>query len=79
MEIAVLADIHSNYIALEHCMDYALKRGITTFLFLGDYIGEMAYPERTMSLIYKYQNQYNCHWPDIPEKYWKAAMEGLFP
>ena len=47
MEIAVLADIHSNYVALETCMRFALKRGIRKFLFLGDYIGEMAYPERT--------------------------------
>lgn len=40
MEIAVLADIHSNHIALERCMGHALERGIRKFLFLGDYIGE---------------------------------------
>lgn len=71
MDIAVLADIHSNYIALEHCMTYALKQGITTFLFLGDYIGEMAYPERTMKLLYEYQKLYNCHFiSGNKEKYW---------
>ena len=33
MEIAVLADIHSNYVALERCMRYAEERGIRQFLF----------------------------------------------
>lgn len=71
MNIAVLSDIHSNYIALKHCMNYALKQGITTFLFLGDYIGEMAYPERTMSLIYEYREKYDCHFiSGNKEKYW---------
>lgn len=71
MQIAVLADIHSNYIALEHCMDYALKRGITTFIFLGDYIGEMAYPERTMKLIYDYREKYDCYFiRGNKENYW---------
>lgn len=71
MKIAVLSDIHSNYIALEHCMKYACERGITTFLFLGDYIGEMAYPERTMSLIYEYRDKYDCHFiGGNKEKYW---------
>lgn len=60
MEIAVLADIHSNYIALERCMEYALNRGIVHFLFLGDYIGELAYPERTMELLRQYNEKYDC-------------------
>ena len=60
MEIAVLADIHSNYIALERCVEYALDRGIGSFLFLGDYLGEMAYPERTMELLRKYNEKYDC-------------------
>lgn len=71
MDIAVLADIHSNYIALEHCMAYALERGIHTFIFLGDYISEMAYPERTMKLLYEYQKKYDCYFiSGNKEKYW---------
>lgn len=71
MDIAVLADIHSNYIALEHCVNYALERNISTFIFLGDYIGEMAYPERTMKLIYEYRSKYDCHFiSGNKEKYW---------
>ena len=71
MDIAVLADIHSNYIALEHCMAYALEKGIKTFLFLGDYIGEMAYPEKTMELLYDYRQKYECHFiRGNKENYW---------
>ena len=40
MDIAVLSDIHGNYIALERCIEYALSCNISTFIFLGDYIGE---------------------------------------
>lgn len=71
MQIAVIADIHSNYIALEHCMNYALNQGITTFIFLGDYIGEMAYPERTMKLIHEYRETYDCYFiRGNKENYW---------
>ena len=41
MEIAVLSDIHGNFEAFQACMDYALARNIHTFLFLGDYLGEI--------------------------------------
>lgn len=71
MELAVLADIHSNYIALERCMGYALSRGIRDFLFLGDYIGEMAYPERTMALLYDYRQRCACTFlRGNKENYW---------
>lgn len=39
MEIAVFSDIHGNYAALEQCMEYALRRNINAFIFLGDYLG----------------------------------------
>ena len=71
MEIAVLADIHSNYIALERCMEYAIGRGIKQFLFLGDYIGELAYPERTMERLYEYREKYDCTFiRGNKENYW---------
>ena len=57
MKSAVLADIHSNSIALDCCMEYAVDRGIDKFIFLGDYIGELAYPERTMERLYEYQER----------------------
>ncbi len=77
MDLAVLADIHSNYIALERCMEYALARGIREFLFLGDYIGEMAYPERTMALLYDYKERCACTFiRGNKENYWIRYRAG---
>lgn len=61
MEAAVLSDIHSNYIAFERCIDHALSRNINTFIFLGDYLGELAYPQKTMNLLYKLKEEYQCY------------------
>jgi len=60
MKIAVLADIHGNYKALEVCLDYAKRQGVEQFFFLGDYIGELAYPEKTMDMLYDLQQNYKC-------------------
>ena len=71
MDIAVLSDIHGNYIALTECISYAQKQGITTFLFLGDYLGELAYPEKTMKMIYQMKDQYQCYFvKGNKEDYW---------
>ena len=55
MEIAVLSDIHGNYVALERCLEYAFSQNIGTFIFLGDYIGELAYPGKTMQILYDFE------------------------
>lgn len=71
MEIAVLSDIHGNYIALQTCMEYALKKRIHTFFFLGDYVGELAYPQRTMKLLMQIKQQYECYFVrGNKEDYW---------
>lgn len=71
MDIAVLADIHSNYGAFKKCIDYILSRNITTFIFLGDYVGELAYPQRTMELLYTLKDKYNCFFiKGNKENYW---------
>lgn len=103
MTAAVLADIHGNYVALNACLNEAFSRHITTFIFLGDYIGELPYPERTMEILYELQRNYQCYfirgnmishgtvlsrameicreetgdcvWPNIPEEFWKKAVE----
>ena len=70
-QIAVLADIHGNYIALQKCVEYVRERGIDTFLFLGDYVGELAYPQRTMELLYELQEKYHCYFiKGNKEDYW---------
>jgi predicted phosphodiesterase len=61
MDIAVFADIHGNYVALERCLEYALSRNISTFFLLGDYIGELAYPEITMKTLYDLNDRYKCY------------------
>lgn len=71
MDIAVLADIHGNYVALERCLEYAFSRNISTFFFLGDYIGELAYPERTMKILYDVNDRYECYFiKGNKEDYW---------
>ena len=60
MDIAVMSDIHSNHVAFERCLSYALARKIGVFFFLGDYVGDMAYPQKTMDLLYEMEKQYQC-------------------
>lgn len=60
MEIAVLADLHSNYLALETCLSEIKKRGIQHYIFLGDYAGELPYAQNTMSLLYQLQKEADC-------------------
>ncbi len=71
MKIAVLSDIHGNYVALEECIRYALSRKVSLFIFLGDYVGELAYPEKTMEIIVNIINEYPCHFiRGNKEDYW---------
>lgn len=60
MKIAVIGDIHSNYIALETCIRHALDKDVDEFLFLGDYISDCPYPQKTMQIIYEMQKRYKC-------------------
>lgn len=71
MDVAVLADIHGNYVALQTCIDYAIEKNISTFIFLGDYVGELAYPQKTMEIIYNLKNRYTCYFiKGNKEDYW---------
>lgn len=60
MKIAVMSDIHSNFHAFRRCVDYTLDRGIKNFLFLGDYVSDCAYPQKTMELLYELREKYQC-------------------
>lgn len=59
-KIAVIGDIHSNYAALEKCIEHALKQKPDAFLFLGDYISDCPYPQKTMKIVYEMKRDYNC-------------------
>lgn len=61
MRLAVLADIHGNVIAFQECVAYALSRGITAFIVLGDYMGELPSVRETMDYLYDLGNQYACY------------------
>lgn len=58
MKLAVLSDIHSNYYALKACLDWIRKEEIEGIVFLGDYVSDCAYPQKTMELLYQVKKQY---------------------
>ena len=51
MKIAALSDIHSNHIALKTCLDWIDRNNINGIAFLGDYISDFPYPQKTLSLL----------------------------
>ncbi len=61
VKLALMGDIHGNHIALETCIRDALDREADEFLFLGDYISDCPYPERTMAVIYEMRRKYRCY------------------
>ncbi len=71
LKIAVLSDIHGNYTALQKCLDYAVNIGVDTFIFLGDYLGELAYPQKTMDILYSIKEKKTCFFiKGNKEDYW---------
>ncbi len=58
MKAAVLSDIHGNYHAFKACYEDARKQEVECFIFLGDYVSDLAEPEKTMDLVYEIQNNY---------------------
>lgn len=59
-KIAVIGDIHSNHTALERCIRHALDKKADEFLFIGDYVSDCPYPQKTMKLIYEMRKNYIC-------------------
>ena len=60
MRIAVMADIHSNHIALETCFAEAQRCNAEIFIFLGDYLGDLAYPQKTLEYLDGIKKKYPC-------------------
>lgn len=58
MKLAVLSDIHSNHHALKACLDQLERQHVEGLLFLGDYVSDCPYPEKTMDLIYDAADKY---------------------
>lgn len=75
-KIAVLADIHSNGPALKSCIAHALQKGADTFLFLGDYLGDLAYPQKTLQRLYALKEKFPCYFVrGNKEEYWLSHRE----
>lgn len=58
MKLAVLSDIHSNYIALEACIEHMEKENIDGIIFLGDYVSDCPDPQVTLKLMKNLQKKY---------------------
>ncbi len=77
-KIAVLADIHSNHLALETCLLEAQKRHADEYLFLGDYLGDLAFPEKTLDLLDRVNARYPCTMiRGNKEDYWIGHLKGI--
>lgn len=59
-KIIVIADIHSNYAAFESAFNQIERINPDGIIFLGDYVTDFPYPQRTMKLLYKCKSKYNC-------------------
>lgn len=55
---AVFSDIHSNYHAFRACYEDAAAGGAELFVFLGDYISDLADPRKTLDLVYEIRERY---------------------
>ena len=51
MKIAIITDIHSNYAALEACLASIRNEKADGIVFLGDYVSDCPYPQRTLELV----------------------------
>lgn len=61
MELGVLSDIHGNYEAFKACVDYLEKRKVDAYVLLGDYIGELPCPQKTLDLVRNLQKTRKCY------------------
>lgn len=77
MKAAVLSDIHGNHIALKACIEEIERRKIEKLIFLGDYVGELAYPQKTMALIRELMQRFECYFiRGNKEDYWMDRERG---
>lgn len=71
MKLAILSDIHGNYISLQSCLKHAWEQQVDAYLFLGDYLGEFPYPKKTLEILYELRSNYSCFFiRGNKEDYW---------
>lgn len=61
MKLAVISDIHSNYIALEAALISVRREKPDGIVFLGDYVSDCPYPQKTMEQLYAVKEEYPCY------------------
>ena len=70
MKIAVMADIHSNHIALTRCIAEAKQMG-------AEELGELAYPQRTLDILHQLKETCPCTFiRGNKEDYWIDHRDG---
>lgn len=71
MKLAIISDIHGNYIALQRCLKHTLEQHVDAYIFLGDYLGEFPYPQKTLEILYELRSKYSCFFiRGNKEDYW---------
>lgn len=60
MKLAVFSDIHSNFAALEACLADKRIQAADGFIFLGDYVTDCPYPQRTTAIIRRLAKEVPC-------------------
>lgn len=60
LNVAVIGDIHSNHLAFKAVIEAIEKAQVDQILFLGDYLTDCAYPEKTMMYLYALRENYPC-------------------
>ncbi len=60
MKIAFLSDIHSNYYALSACYQYIEENDVDHICYLGDYISDFPYPQKTLEMIKEFSRDHSC-------------------
>lgn len=58
MKIAIISDVHGNYPALLAVINDAIKNDVDSFIFVGDYIFDLSYPNEVTELIMSLKNTY---------------------
>lgn len=56
--IVVIADIHAHYPALESAYDFVKEIDPEAVIFLGDYVTDCPYPQKTIEFLHKFQAEY---------------------
>ena len=78
MKIAIISDIHGNYKALIRCLEHSREQNVEAYIFLGDYLGEFPYPQKTMDIIYNIQKNNLCYFlRGNKEDYWINCRKGI--